>query len=117
MARRIPRNYRAARELSDLARAKAFTRMDSIYDHEVARREALGERKRSQRPDAEAPIDVVVDTRVSQDPKFKVAVADNRWWMNTATMYAQGEIIERLDLIVGLLTQLAEMLNRRETRG
>lgn len=119
MTRRIPKNYAAARQLSDQARARAFARIDALREREAHHRAAQLQLSKSVRRELlNTPLDVAVDQRVNADPQFQAAVADNRWWMNTATMYAQQEIIERLDVIILLLTQLTTPdITSDEARG
>jgi len=114
--RRIPRNYEEARELADQARARAFARIDWLTKLEEAHRTYLmGLPKRSQ-PEVLPPLSVAVDRRVNDDPQFKAHVADNRWYIDYATMYAQGEQLELLRQLNRNITLLLERTTTNDAR-
>lgn len=105
MARVIPTNYEQARELADQARARAYARIDHHIQRESMRRTALEiERLRDHwwqfwRPNflpPMLPFDMAVDRRVADDVDYAVAISDNQWYIQYATMYAQGEQLDEL---------------------
>jgi len=96
----IPHNYAEARRLADEARARAFIRVDQLREMERNHRDAQERLPRHARPQHHTPFDLAVNKRVDNDAIFKAAVADNRWYIDYATMYAQGEILNLLRDIV-----------------
>lgn len=112
MTRRIPRNYEEARHLADLARARAYARIDRLTRVEEAHQAHIESLPRRARPDVSIPLDVAVDRRVADDSRYKVAVSDNRWYIDYAVMYAQGE---QLELLRELNTNVARLLERIKT--
>lgn len=100
--RRIPKNYAEARELADAARARAYAIHDQCRAAEERHRDYIASLRKHQRPQSEIPFDVAVDRRAALDPRWKAAVADNRWYIDYATMYGQGELIDA----IGRLTQV-----------
>jgi hypothetical protein len=106
---RIPRNYAEARSFADYARARAFARIDDLTILEEQHRAHLETLPKRARPEVLTPLSVAVDRRVNDDPQFKAAVADNQWYINYATMYAQGEMLELLRDIAARLAPRPEM--------
>lgn len=100
----IPCNYDEARKLADEARDKAYARRRLARDLEAAHRAHLRSRLRQYwwqlwRPTATPltiPFETAVDRRVASDLEYKGAVDDNRWYIQYAIMYAQGEIRDEL---------------------
>ena len=100
----IPRNYLEARELADRARDLAYARREIAKIREAAHRSHQRNQIRQhwwqfwRSPDLPLtiPFEKAVDRRVANDPDYKGAIADNQWFIQYATMYAQGEILEEL---------------------
>lgn len=100
----IPGNYDQARLLADRARSKAYQRRDLARMVEAAHRAHLRSNLRQHwwqfwRPATmplTIPFETAVDRRVARDPEYKGAVDDNKWYIQYATMYAQGEIRDML---------------------
>jgi hypothetical protein len=115
MTQKIPRSYAEARELADDARTRAFARIDVLTLREKQHRAHLETLPKRARPEVMPPLDVAVNRRVDSDPVFKAAVADNRWYIDYATMYGQGEIMALLcDIIERLPAPRSEMRTRRD---
>ena len=101
--RKIPRTYDEARALADDARDRAFAQVDLQRELEQRHRDVEANRPRAAQRDVTMPFDVAVDTRLKTDQRFKSAINDNRWYIDYATMYAQGEQIDLLREIRDLL--------------
>ena len=105
MAREIPTNYIEARGLADKARARAYARVDHQVHLESVHRihvESLLRQhwwqfwKPISLPMTSLPFDMAVDRRLATDVQYKVAISDNQWYVQYATMYAQGEQLREL---------------------
>lgn len=89
----IPSNYTEARQAADAARDKANRIKQDIADgirHEIAIGSQNGKRYAKQN------VQLLIDRTTSNDPEWKTAVAQNQWYIQYATMYAQGTIIAQL---------------------
>lgn len=120
----VPRTYREARDLADQCRARAYQIIDEHRLRECAHREYWRARERKHwwqvwKPPAMTfiPLDVAVDYRVAKDSRWKTAVSDNQWYIQYATMYAQGEQKQELlqlrqDIDILVARQSSPSLNR-----
>lgn len=102
--RTLPSTYAEARELADAARAKAYARRDLAVLKENAHRAYQRAQLRQRwwqvwRPvemPLSIPFDHAVDRRLARDAVYLGAIADNRWYIDQAIMYGQGEILASL---------------------
>lgn len=109
MARIIPTTYRQARDLADACRAKAYAVRDEHVLREAAHRAYWQDRVRKHwwqfwKPSAAPltlPFHTAVDRRTVSDPRWKEAVSDNQWFIQYATMYAQGQQLAELQALRG----------------
>lgn len=99
----IPENYEEARALADKARALAYAIREQHKISLAAHRAYINAMPKRKRPPLEVSFNVAVDRALATDPRYKAAINDNRWYIDYATMYAQGEILEQNREIIALL--------------
>ncbi len=97
MSQTIPSTYAEARKLADEARDRATARKTEI------RRSIERQARTGVRDFHMTPIKVIVDRYCSEDVIWKRAVADNQWYIQYATMYAQQELLNKLDELITLM--------------
>lgn len=56
------------------------------------------------------PESVMLDRRLAEDPRARGAAADDRWFIDQATMYASLRQVEQLDEITRLLGEIIRKL-------
>lgn len=95
---RQPTTYAEAMALAVASRDRANRIKQRIVRDEEAR------------SPGQAPIviEVRANTRVGQDPVWKAAAADNRWYLDQATAYGIGELITAVRELTRALTERAE---------
>lgn len=106
MKRIVPTTYRQARDLADASRDKAYAVIDEHRLRESAHRSYWRAKERQYwwqlwKPRTHMPLsipfDTAVDRRVNTDPRWAQHVSDNQWYIQYATMYAQGEQLTELE--------------------
>lgn len=93
---RIPANYKEARALADWNRQRFYERVAEIRRKEAAERAINRSRPVRQQRDMSLPFDTAVDLLAAEDRKCKGYAADNKWYIQYANMYAQGELLEEM---------------------
>lgn len=96
----VPANYAEARAAADAARDRA-NKIKARIERDVY--VAIQQRTHMGKHYATQHIDDVVRKLCREDPLWNSAVKVNQWMIEYATMYAQGEMIARLDGIIATL--------------
>lgn len=100
----VPRNHAEALKLADEARDLANARRERARMLESAHRAHQRKHLRMRwwqfwRPAGSPltiPFDKAVDRRVANDPEYKGAVSDNKFYLQYSIAYAQREILAEL---------------------
>ena len=96
----IPQNYDEARAAADAARDRANrikTRIQRNIEDAILNDTPNGRHYRTQH------IDDIVRKQCREDPLWASAVKVNQWMIEYATMYAQGELLEKMNAILAQL--------------
>lgn len=109
----IPRDYAEARAAADAARDRANARrewLQGAIQDQIAAGTQNGQRYAREHPA------VLLGRLLARDDLWKVAVADNQWYIQYATMYAQGELLEQQRQVLGELRAVLDLLVPPEIR-
>lgn len=101
--------------LSETARRRAYTLRRQLRRRYHDQMRASLRRIDMHEPSA-AQVSALLNRKVSEDPDWKDAIAEEQWGARLATMYGLALLAEQNDRLISLLNQVHDELRRHAAR-